>query len=128
LRARPIKRHVEDAPVQTGTRVLVVGPGDETFDRAFLGKEGDVVYLEFDCGCGQTYPSDPMIGVEFANGKIEEFWFAELRVLGQSRRPTTAQRWSTILRQSRHRTRKSLPGPVFRGSPFPITAAEPLNR
>lgn len=74
----PIYRDVAGAPFKLGERVRVVGPGDETFDPRYLGRSGTVVYLEYGCGCGQTYPGDPMIGVRFRNTVEEEFWKAEL--------------------------------------------------
>lgn len=46
------------------------------------GREGVVVHLEYSCGCGQSYPGDPMIGVcMYIPGRgyiVEEFWFEEL--------------------------------------------------
>jgi hypothetical protein len=70
--------NIPGAPFHIGARVLVVGPGDETFDPKYLGKTGVVEYYEYDCGCGQTFPEDPMIGVRFANGSKQEFWKEEL--------------------------------------------------
>jgi len=51
---------------------------DETGDKNFLGKSGVVMYFDYDCGCGQSYPDDPMIGIKFPDGEIEEFWKEEL--------------------------------------------------
>jgi hypothetical protein len=75
--ANPTRHDVTGAPVRIGARVLIVASDDETFDAAYLGKVGIVKYLEYGCGCGQSFPSDPMIGVEFENGTIEEFWAEE---------------------------------------------------
>lgn len=51
---------------------------DETFNIELSGQEGIIKYFNYDCGCGQTYPNDPMIGVEFSGGKKEEYWKEEL--------------------------------------------------
>ena len=69
---------VEGAPFRPGQPVRVSSISDETAHRTFLGKSGRVAYLDYDCGCGQSYPYDPMIGVIFADGTAEEFWREEL--------------------------------------------------
>ena len=46
--------------------------------RSLVGLSGTVEYLEYDCGCGQSYPGDPMIGVRLEDGTLEEFWAEEL--------------------------------------------------
>jgi antirepressor CarS-like protein len=74
-----IKTDVRGAPFKIGTSVRVVRLADETANRAWLGRTGSVKFFSYDCGCGQTYPSDPMIGVELPSGKVEEFWKEELR-------------------------------------------------
>jgi hypothetical protein len=74
----PIYRFVDGAPIQVGTRVVVGTSQDETFDHTLTGLCGMVMYLEYECGCGQTYPNDPMIGVRLDNGHGEEFWTEEL--------------------------------------------------
>ena len=53
---------------------------DETFDDQFLGLMGIVQYLEYECGSGQTFPNDPMIGVRFSSC-VEEFWAEELQAI-----------------------------------------------
>ena len=58
--------------------VKVVKLSDETGEESFLGKSGTVIYFDYDCGCGQSYPDDPMIGVKFADEEIEEFWKEEI--------------------------------------------------
>ena len=78
MTTRPIYYNVDGAPVRIGQRVIIAGPGDETFDAQFIGLHGTVEYLEYDCGCGQTYPMDPMIGVLLDSGQHEEFWKEEL--------------------------------------------------
>lgn len=75
---QPLYENVKGAPFKIGEAVRVVGPGDETFDRSYLGRAGVVRYFEYRCGCGQSYPDDPMIGVELRGGKKEEFWKEEL--------------------------------------------------
>jgi hypothetical protein len=75
------RRHdVAGAPFQIGELVKVLNDplGDETFDKTFVGKVGKVTFFEYDAGCGQSYPFDPMIGVEFENNVVEEFWKEEL--------------------------------------------------
>jgi hypothetical protein len=62
-----------------GQLVIVCGLADETADKCFLRKCGIVMYFNYDCGCGQTYPQDPMIGVRFQSGKTAEFWQEELK-------------------------------------------------
>ena len=65
-----------------GQPVIVCGLADETADKCFLRKRGVVTYFNYDCGCGQTYPQDPMIGVRFVSGKTAEFWREELKPTG----------------------------------------------
>lgn len=47
----------------------------------FIGRSGTVSYLNYDCDCGQCFPGDPMIGVEFGPGETEEFWPEELTIV-----------------------------------------------
>lgn len=75
----PIYDNVRGAPFEIGERVRVTSSKDETFDSRYKGRVGTIEYLEYQCGCGQTYPHDPMIGVKFREGVIEEFWAEELR-------------------------------------------------
>ena len=78
MTARPIYTDVDGAQFGIGERVGVGDSKDETFDRSFKGRVGSVKYFEYDCGCGQSFPRDPMIGVRFRNDDIEEFWAEEL--------------------------------------------------
>src|SRR5258707_872230 len=55
---------IPGAPYRISTPVRVVQLVDETGDRRWLGRIGVVKYFDYSCGCGQTYPGDPMIGVE----------------------------------------------------------------
>ena len=61
-----------------GQKVKVTALTDETADKNYLGKSGIVKYFDYDCGCGQSYPNDPMIGVRFEGGQVEEFWKEEI--------------------------------------------------
>lgn len=75
--------YIEGTPFRIGDAVLVLdNPNkDETFNYDFSGKQGVVEHFEYDCGCGQTFPNDPMIGIRFSNGKIAEFWKDELEMV-----------------------------------------------
>ncbi|KNB60914.1 hypothetical protein [Chryseobacterium sp. Hurlbut01] len=66
-----------------GDKVLILSnPNkDVTFLNEFSGKKGTIIYFDYNCGCGQAYPNDPMIGVEFNKGEIEEFWKEEVEKL-----------------------------------------------
>ncbi|MBI3020864.1 MAG: hypothetical protein HYY90_02330 [Candidatus Omnitrophica bacterium] len=73
-----ISRDVPGAPFRIGQDVKIIGRSDDTVSAKFIGRKGTVVYFDFSCGCGQSYPSDPMIGVVFRGGIVEEFWREEL--------------------------------------------------
>ena len=79
--AKHIHVDIPGAPYRISTPVRVVQLVDETGNRRWLGRIGVVKYFDYSCGCGQTYPDDPMIGVESCRGKVEQFWKEELRVL-----------------------------------------------
>jgi hypothetical protein len=81
LGARPVRSLVEGSPYQPGQQVLVVQAIDVDICDVgeFVGKRGVVEHLEYSCGCGQSYPDDPMVGVRFADGDLQEFWREELR-------------------------------------------------
>lgn len=70
---------VTGAPFRIGQRVRVVTITDETGDVGSLGREGAVSYFNYTCGCGQTFPGDPMIGVVF-NNLTAEFWKEEIQL------------------------------------------------
>jgi hypothetical protein len=76
--AIPIFANVPGAPFKIGQRVRVLRLVDDTGESSFLGKSGTVEYLEYSCGCGQLFPEDPMVGVRFPDGILEEFWRDEL--------------------------------------------------
>lgn len=77
------KSYILGAPFNIGDQVQVMDNpnNDDTFDKSFSGKYGIVEYFDYDCGCGQSYPEDPMIGVRFINNKTFEFWKEELRFI-----------------------------------------------
>lgn len=74
---------VVGVPFKRGDEVRVLdNPNlDSTFDEQYIGKIGSVVHFDYDCGCGQSFPTDPMIGVMFSDFKVEEFWKEELALL-----------------------------------------------
>lgn len=80
LNAKPIYEDVNDAPFHIGCEVKVIdGDGkDETFNLETLSMKGTIEYYEYQCGCGQTYPHDPMIGVRLSDNSLQEFWKEEL--------------------------------------------------
>ena len=84
--SKPIYDDVEGAPMRIGTLVLVSSGTDETVSQDYLGKTGTVIYFDYSCGCGQSYPNDPMIGVRFPDGTVEEFWREELDRLAAKNR------------------------------------------
>lgn len=80
--AQKIRHDVEGAPAKIGQKVKVTSIVDNEEPSAWanmVGQEGVVDYLEYSCGCGQSYPDDPMIGVRFADGATHEFWKEELQ-------------------------------------------------
>ncbi len=82
---KPFRRryNIPGAPFRIGDSVSILDNpnGDLTFNSDFSGKEGTIEFFEYNCGCGQTFPTDPMIGVRFSNGTIGEFWKEELALL-----------------------------------------------
>jgi len=66
---------VDGAPYKIGQKVKVLNnpSNDETFDKNFVNEVGEVIFFEYNCGCGQSFPGDPMIGVEFQMGKKKNF-------------------------------------------------------
>ena len=71
-------RNVRGAPFKIGEKIKVVKRTDDTVSSRFIGRKGTVIYFDFACGCGQSYPKDPMIGVLFSRGTVEEFWQEEI--------------------------------------------------
>lgn len=76
--SRPVYENVQHAPFKIGELVRIHRLADDTANRLLLGKCGTVEYFEYTCGCGQSYPTDPMIGVRFSERIVEEFWREEL--------------------------------------------------
>ena len=85
-----IKRYerVEGSPFQPGDRVQITQAVDAEVDvhpvtgRAYIGLAGVVEYLEYDCGCGQRFPDEPMIGV-LIDGEVwsvGEQWQKSVRI------------------------------------------------
>jgi hypothetical protein len=77
-KSEPIFRNVSRVRFAIGGIVRVCRLIDQTGASQFLGLQGKIEYFEYSCGCGQSYPHDPMIGVRFANSEVEEFWSEEL--------------------------------------------------
>ena len=86
LNANPIRDHVPGAPYQPGMHVRVVDAIDRDVHDVseFIGSYGVVEYLEYECGSGQHYPDDPMVGILFRDGSRQEFWSEEIEVDGGS--------------------------------------------
>lgn len=72
-----IYQDVDGAPFKIGDVVTVSSLSDDTADAELLGQQGLVLYFEYSCGCGQKFPNDPMIGVQFGE-RTAEFWKEEL--------------------------------------------------
>lgn len=81
-RAQPISRDIKGAPFLIGDHVVIVKIVDNTADETLLGRRGLVAFFEYSCGCGQTYPEDPMIGVGI-DGVVHEFWKEELALTSE---------------------------------------------
>ena len=79
----PQYKNVDGVAFKIGEKVKVLdNPNkDETFNNKFVNKIGEVYFFEYCCVCGQSFPADPMIGVRFGNGKTEEFWCEELKLI-----------------------------------------------
>jgi len=93
-----IYHDVPGAPFKIGEMVRVVSFSDDTADEDLLGCRGSVLYFEYSCGCGQTFPKDPMIGVLFGE-RTAEFWKEELVLASddESSAPPADTRGSPIL-------------------------------
>ena len=83
LKPSYLKFDIDGAPFKIGDKVEVLNnPNlDETFDKRFFNNICEVIYFEYDCGCGQIFPEDPMIGIKSSDGKIGEFWKEELELI-----------------------------------------------
>lgn len=81
-KSKPLFVDINGAPFKIGDTVRVICHSmDETFNQNFQNDIGIVEYFEYECGCGQTYPEDPMIGVKFSDNILEEFWLDELNLV-----------------------------------------------
>lgn len=93
LNVNKIFENVDGSPIKIGQCVEIkklvdpetlsyIGVGDhDCIDDAvdeIIGQKGVVVYLEYDGGCGQVFPQEPMIGVKLDSGDEHAFWFEEL--------------------------------------------------
>ena len=76
-----IRLNVPGAPFSIGNPVKVIQCVDDTLSPRFIGRKGKVIYFDYFCGCGQSYPNDPMIGVKFKKNLVEEFWKEELKLI-----------------------------------------------
>lgn len=81
--AKPIFENVKGAPFRIGDLVKVIQIVDSTGNKKLVGKSGTVEFFEYSCGCGQTYPADPMIAVRIAKA-AHEFWKEELSLIWRS--------------------------------------------
>jgi hypothetical protein len=75
-----IYKDIKGAPFSITDNVKIRKPDvyDNTFENKYIGEKGVVIFFEYECGCCQSYPDDPMIGVQFPNGEVFEFWKEEL--------------------------------------------------
>ena len=91
LGTKPRYHDVEGAPFRIGTLVRVTGACDEVGRDCGIdelaGQCGIVKYLEYDCGSGQHFPDDPMVGVRFRDGGVRELWKDEVVLVPASGRP-----------------------------------------
>lgn len=71
LKSNKRRFDIEKAPFKIGDCVKVLDNpnNDDTFNPIFVGMAGVVEFFEYDCGCGQSFPEDPMIGVRFVDNK-----------------------------------------------------------
>lgn len=79
--AKKIKHNIHGAPVKIGQIVKVNQEfTDDTAEESWAGTTGIVIYLCYD-GCGQTYPTDPLIAIRNQAGECEQFWIEEITPL-----------------------------------------------
>ncbi len=83
LKPQYIDIDVIGAPFEIGDTVLILNNpnNDNTFNEKLSDLHGIVEYFEYNCGCGQTFPHDPMIGVRLKDKRISEFWKEELQLV-----------------------------------------------
>jgi hypothetical protein len=76
---------IRGAPFGIGLLVQVHRLADGQGNSSLLWRQGVIEHYEYSCGCGQSYPTDPLIGVRFPEGGLEEFWNEELSLSGNLR-------------------------------------------
>lgn len=74
--------NIKGLKFKIGQNVKVVTLSDQHGNKKYVGVMGKVMYFNYDCGCGQSYPYDPMIGVQFKDKKVAEYWNEELEIIG----------------------------------------------
>jgi hypothetical protein len=93
FRIAPRFEIIEGTPFELGQRIEIADltdphtlgqltAGDEGFEDVWdvLGHKGVLEYYEYNCGCGQIFPDQPMMGVKLDNGMRCEFWAEEMKV------------------------------------------------
>ena len=80
-----IHHNIKGAPFEIGATVRVKKVVDETGNKAFIGKIGKIVYYSYDGGCGEVYPHEPMLGIGFEHGKLDQYWPEELEKVSDGR-------------------------------------------
>jgi len=79
LGAKPRYEDIDGAPFKLNQRVVVSDVEEDLDYEKYIGKKGRIIYFEYDCGSGQSFPGDPMMGVELEGTNIvEEFWKNEI--------------------------------------------------
>ena len=83
LKKNPLYHDIGGAPFRIGQTVKILEnpSNDETFDLDFANNVGKIKFFEYESGCGQRFPDDPMISVELTDGKRDGFWKEELTLL-----------------------------------------------
>lgn len=76
-KAIPLYKNIAGAPFSIEATVRVVLALDDGAEP-YLDRIGTIEYYEYNCGCGQTFPTDPLIGVRFDPDTLYEFWKEEL--------------------------------------------------
>lgn len=80
LQKNPRYEDIEGAPFRIGQQVRILDNpnNDDTFDMTFANLIGEIRFFEYESGCGQSYPYDPLISVQLPNGRSDGFWKEEL--------------------------------------------------
>jgi hypothetical protein len=80
-----------------GQVVKVVRGTDETFEKRFLNRKGIIVDFDYWSGCGQSFPGDPMIMVQFPDQSSTCFWSEELELLSTIESSGFLTKWKAKL-------------------------------